>query len=40
MADQLTTIATERMIEKIGNTTPDQIKKIERIICVQLAIWF
>ena len=38
MADQLTTVAKERLKNLIGNITAEDLKSIERIIKIQLGI--
>lgn len=38
MADQIRTIATERMSEKIGHVTGDEMNAIEEAIRIQLAL--
>ena len=38
MADQLTTVAKERLKNLIGNLTAEELKSIERIIKIQLGI--
>jgi mRNA interferase MazF len=38
MADQIRTIAKERVREKIGHVTSDELKAIEKAIRVQLAL--
>ncbi len=38
MADQLATVAKERLKNLIGNITADEIKSIERVIKIQLGM--
>ncbi len=38
MADQLTTAARERLVNKIGTISADDLKSIERIVKIQLGI--
>ena len=38
MADQIRTIAKERVGEKIGHVTTNEMKAIEKAICIQLAL--
>ena len=38
MADQLTTVAKERLKNPIGNITAEELKSIERIIKIQLGM--
>ena len=38
MADQLTTVAKERLKNPIGNITAEELKSIERVIKIQLGM--
>ena len=38
MADQLTTVAKERLGERIGRLSPADLRKVERVVRVQLGL--
>jgi mRNA-degrading endonuclease toxin of MazEF toxin-antitoxin module len=38
MADQLTTASKERLVNKLGTISEDDMKSIERVIKIQLGI--
>lgn len=38
MADQIATVAKQRLGEKIGDLSPDEMTEIERIIRLQLGL--
>jgi mRNA interferase MazF len=38
MADQLTTASKERLVNKLGSVSEDEMKSIERIVKIQLGM--